>query len=233
MDHPPGMGVGDRLADLLEDRRATGAGRRPGRLRLQQRGEGAPLDQLHREEGPAVGERAQLVDRHDPGVLELAADLRLLDEPADQVGVVAVLVQEDLDGQVAPQVGVAALEDRAHAAAGDLAEELVAASRVGRRAAAGPGLTTGVSGSASVSRSRTRGTGPTAASSTVKHRDGPQRPTVRVGRSRDPFERSAPRPSRSRHCGQSPAGAPAGREAPQRGQKSWFGIGKPLGHAGT
>ena len=66
-------------------------------------------------------------------MLELAADLRLLDEPADHLGVVAVLLQEDLDGQVAAEVGVAALEDDAHAAAGDLAEELVATLVARRR----------------------------------------------------------------------------------------------------
>ena len=56
----------------------------------EQLGQRLPLDQLHAEERPAVGEGAQLVDRHDARVLELAADLRLLDEAADQVGVVAV-----------------------------------------------------------------------------------------------------------------------------------------------
>ena len=62
-------------------------------------------------------------------MLQLAADLRLLDEALDQVGPVAVAVEEDLDGQVAAELGVAALEDGAHAAAGDLAEELVATGR--------------------------------------------------------------------------------------------------------
>jgi hypothetical protein len=44
-------------------------------------------------------------------VLELAADLRLLDEPADHDGIVAEVVPEHLEGDVAAQVGVAALED--------------------------------------------------------------------------------------------------------------------------
>ncbi len=43
----------------------TGAGRRRGRPRRQEIGQGLPLDQLHAEERPPVGERAQLVDRHD------------------------------------------------------------------------------------------------------------------------------------------------------------------------
>ena len=60
-------------------------------------------------------------------MLELAADLRLLDEPVDHLGPVAVPRQQDLDGQVAPQVRVAAFEDGPHATAGDLAQELIAA----------------------------------------------------------------------------------------------------------
>ena len=45
-----------------------------------------PLHQLHREEGPTVGEGSQLVDRNHARVLQLAADLGFLDEPTDQVG---------------------------------------------------------------------------------------------------------------------------------------------------
>ena len=66
-------------------------------------------------------------------MLELAADLRLLDESADQFGLVAVLLEQDLDGQVAAQVVVTALEDGTHAAAGDLAQELIAVAAMGRR----------------------------------------------------------------------------------------------------
>ena len=42
-------------------------------------------------------------------MLELAADLRLLDEPgaAHHLGSVAMLLQQDLDGQAAAQVDVA------------------------------------------------------------------------------------------------------------------------------
>ena len=80
-----------------------------------------------------VAEPAELVDRDDSRVLELAADLRLLDEPADQLGVVAVLLEQDLDRQVAAQVVVTALEDGTHAAAGDLAQELIAVAAMGRR----------------------------------------------------------------------------------------------------
>ena len=59
-------------------------------------------------------------------MLELAGDLRLLDEPADHLGAVAVLLEDDLDGHVAADIDVAALEHDAHAPASDLAEKLVA-----------------------------------------------------------------------------------------------------------
>ena len=58
--------------------------------------------------GRPSAQAAQLVDRHDARVLQLAGDLRLLDEPAHEVGVVAVLLEQHLDGQVAAEVGVAA-----------------------------------------------------------------------------------------------------------------------------
>jgi hypothetical protein len=65
-------------------------------------------------------------------VLQLPADLRLLDEPADHLGVVAILVAEDLEGDLAVEVGVAALEHSAHAAAADLAVDPVPRRRIGR-----------------------------------------------------------------------------------------------------
>ena len=72
------------------------------------------------------GKRPSSWTGDDPGVLELAADLGLLDEPADHLGVVAVLLPDHLDGQVAAEVEVAPLEDRPHPAPGQLADELVA-----------------------------------------------------------------------------------------------------------
>ncbi len=126
MDHAAGVGVGDRLGDGLEDGEEAGPVVVGAVAGLEQLGQGVALDQLHREEGPAVGEGAELVDGDDAGVLELAADLRLLDEAADHVGVVAVVIAQDLQCHVAAEVRVAALEDGAHAAAGDLAVDPVA-----------------------------------------------------------------------------------------------------------
>ena len=68
-------------------------------------------------------------------MLELAADLRLLDEPPDHGRVPGVARVEHLHRDVAAEVGVAPLEDDAHPAAGDLAEDVVAP-----RPAGGEGL---------------------------------------------------------------------------------------------
>ena len=131
MDHPAGVGVGHRLRDGREDRQEPGQFVGRPRASREQVGQRLAFHQLHAEERPAVGEGAQLVDRHHARVLELAADLRLLDEAADQVGLVAEVGPQDLDGDIATQVGVSALEDGAHAAAGDLAVDAVADRRVG------------------------------------------------------------------------------------------------------
>ena len=66
----------------------------PGRPRLQsavvvmdRRMERPPLDESHRIERPIVRASAsQLIDRDDPGMLELAGDFRLLDEPLSDEG---------------------------------------------------------------------------------------------------------------------------------------------------
>ena len=101
---------------------------------LEQGVEGTAVHELHGEERPAVAVGAELVNGDQAGVLQLAADLRLFHEAADQVGLLLVRFEENFDGQVAPQVGIASFEDNAHAAPGDLAQELDANGPVG-----GPG----------------------------------------------------------------------------------------------
>ena len=115
MDHALRMGVGHGLADLLEDGEEAGAFLVGTPSRRQQGRQRAAPHQLHRDEHPAVGQTPQLVHRDDPRVLELPADLRLLDEPPDHLGMVAVFLAHHLDGQVAAEVEVAALEDGPHA----------------------------------------------------------------------------------------------------------------------
>ena len=134
VDHPLGVGIRQRLRHLQGDgQQARPIGRRVGPL-AEDRRERLALDQLHGEEGP-VAEAADVVDRHDAGMLQLPADLRLLDEPPGHVGPVGVLLQQHLDRQVAAQVDVAAAQHGAHAAAGDLAGELVAVAGLGPSAA--------------------------------------------------------------------------------------------------
>jgi hypothetical protein len=63
-------------------------------------------------------------------MLELAADLRFLDEAGEDVAARGVLVLEHLHRDVAAEVQVAPLVDDADAAAADLAEQLVAAGGI-------------------------------------------------------------------------------------------------------
>jgi hypothetical protein len=84
----------------------------------------AAAHHLHGEEQTALGIDAQLVDRHDVGVLQLAGDLRLLDE-ADLLAWVG-LVEQVLDGHLAADVAINRAEHGAHAAAGHLACQQVA-----------------------------------------------------------------------------------------------------------
>ena len=105
-------------------------------------------------------------------MLQLAADLRLLDEPLLGRGLPGEFGLEHLDGQVAAEVGVAALEDDPHAAAGDLAEELVAARPPPRGISGDDGLderargrTGRRAGAAAATTRRASGRGPNAAAS--------------------------------------------------------------------
>ena len=108
--------VGERLADVFEDRqeRASIAGRRLplGELFRQ----GLALDEFHAEERLAV-DHAEVIDRHDAGVLELAADLRLFDEALQNLWSVLVLLVQELHGDVAAEVLVVTAVHRADTAA--------------------------------------------------------------------------------------------------------------------
>jgi hypothetical protein len=130
VDDAAGVRVGQRLAHLLEDLQEAGqVVSRFGPFR-QQPGQGTALDELHGEVWPAAREPAQFVHRHDARVLELPRDLCLLHEPLHQLRAALVGLQQHLDGDVPAEVGVAALEDRAHAAPRDLPNQLVAAGRL-------------------------------------------------------------------------------------------------------
>ena len=88
--------------------------------------EALPLDEAHAEVMLALV-LADLVDRHDAGMVEVGGGLGLGVEPLD-VGLVGELAGEDhleRDGPI--QADLPGLEDDAHAAAGDLADDLVVA----------------------------------------------------------------------------------------------------------
>ena len=75
---------------------------------------------------------ADLVDRHDPGMIEVGRRLGLDVEPPD-VGLVGELAGEDhLERHRPIQADLPGLEHDAHAAAGDLADDLVVAEIAGR-----------------------------------------------------------------------------------------------------
>jgi hypothetical protein len=58
-------------------------------------------------------------------MLELAADLSFFREPADHFGMIAVFLENHLDGQVAAKVDVSALEDDPHPSARDFTKKVV------------------------------------------------------------------------------------------------------------
>ena len=98
MEHAAAVGVGCRLADLLED--LEEARQVVGRVRpfLEERRQSAALHQLHGEIRPLVRQAAGRVDGDDAGVLELSADLRFFQEALDRTGIFLQVLEKDFDG---------------------------------------------------------------------------------------------------------------------------------------
>ena len=129
--HALRVGVGHGLAHPVDH--AHGARRVPALLApLDQPEDGlqvATLDELHREVHVAARARAQVVHRDDAWVVELAGDLRLLEEASERavrVGSPAPPCALDLHGQRPVQVLVPDLQDHAHAPARELALDPIA-----------------------------------------------------------------------------------------------------------
>ena len=122
--------IGHCLADLLEDPQQPATIGRWLRTICQQLRERHAFDQLHGEERTLVGELTEFVNRSNPRMLQLATDLCFLDKPLDHFRLVLVLIQQHLDRQIPPQIGVAPLENRSHPAASDFTLYLIAAIRV-------------------------------------------------------------------------------------------------------
>ncbi len=132
-----GVRVGHRFAHAqqhVERARAV-----PALLRVAHELEDAPeiaaLDEAHREVDLAAAVEAELVHGHDAGVIELAGDLRLLEEAHHAALVdalqrvvlgVPLAAEHDLHRELAAQIVVPHAQDHAHAAARELAAQLVA-----------------------------------------------------------------------------------------------------------
>ncbi|MFO0799706.1 MAG: hypothetical protein U0804_19725 [Gemmataceae bacterium] len=129
VDHVVGVGVPDGLAHRLEHGHEPAAVVGRVAAGAEEVVEGVALDELHRQKRAAVGEGAEVVDRGDAGVLELAGDVSLVGEPAGDAAVRGELRLEELDRHLAAEGGVGGAEDGAHAAAGDLGAEDVPAAR--------------------------------------------------------------------------------------------------------
>ena len=110
-------------ATLSDQRRGLSRGERAVDQAL---GEALALDEAHAEVVLALV-LADLEDRHDAGVVEIAGGLGLEVEPQD-VGLVGELAGEDhLQGHEPIEAHLPGLEDDAHAAPRDLADDLVVA----------------------------------------------------------------------------------------------------------
>ena len=123
VDHAALVGVLDGLGDLADQPGGLARGQRTVGKAL---GEALPLDETHLKVMLALV-LANLVDRHDAGMVEVGGRLGLAVEPLD-VGLIGELAGEDhleCDGPV--EADLPGLEDDPHAAAGDLADDLVVA----------------------------------------------------------------------------------------------------------
>ena len=123
MDDAAARARGQRVGDLARHRQ---------RLVERQRalgdalGEGRPLDQLD-DQAPAPARVLQAVDRPDVRMIEGGQHLRLAPEARQALGVGAVELGEDLQRDVAVELGVARPVDLAHAAGAERRLDLVGA----------------------------------------------------------------------------------------------------------
>ena len=147
VNHPMRMRVADSLRDLFENGDEAGAVL-PGLMsgaRLQHCRQRFTFDELHGQERPAIGHRAQLVCGRNAGMLELPGDLRFDNEALGGGGVGLVILAEQLDGDFPLEPQVARLVDDTHAAPADFAQKLIARRSQNRnRRRAGGGRRSGL-----------------------------------------------------------------------------------------
>jgi hypothetical protein len=128
VDHAHAVRILQSRAQLIHDLEL--AHHRQDGTPLEERGERLALDVLHGDERLAVLV-AELEDRDDVAVLQLAGRPRLARKAFAGLAVVQLLAQE-LDRDVAADSGIAGAIERAHAPMADSFEDLVAADRVGQ-----------------------------------------------------------------------------------------------------
>src|SRR6266536_6010825 len=102
------VGVRERVGDLTRDAARVPHGQ--PRVLRQQLAERRPVDAAHHDVEDVLTP-ADLVDRHDAGMLELRDELRLAHEPRGERGDGGAIKVEHLDRHVAAQRGLPAAED--------------------------------------------------------------------------------------------------------------------------
>ncbi len=112
------VGERHRIGDLREEPQALGERDRAGEMPIQ----AIALYPLHRVERAAVGKRADLVHRDDPGMLEPGKHLRLAPQARLEAGIGKV---ENLEGHAPAQLGVLDHVDGPHAARARDSDELI------------------------------------------------------------------------------------------------------------
>ena len=122
MDQPLLVGVLEAQRRLVDE--VAGVGHRQRPLGLDQLGQVEPLDVLHREDD-ALAEPEGRVGRDDVGVAEPGDGADLAEEAVEHAGAFDDLPADDLEHLVAAHERVVGQVDDAHAAAAQLADDLV------------------------------------------------------------------------------------------------------------
>ena len=130
MDDAVAVRIGERAGELDADGEHPIA--REAALLLQYLVERAAFDELHRDIGDVVG-LADVVDRRDVGVAEIAGGLALAQEAARDLGITAKFGLEDLDRDDALDTGVVRTEHVGHRAFADASVDPVTPEHLHRR----------------------------------------------------------------------------------------------------
>ena len=133
MDDPLGVGVGQRLADLLEDLEEARQVFRGAFALRSSASSVRPSTSFMAKNGRSSASRPTSCTGATPGCCSRPPIARLFHEATHQFRPAAVLFQKHLDGEVASEVRIVSPEDGAHAAARDLTQETATAGGCGDR----------------------------------------------------------------------------------------------------